>query len=451
MSLTVEKLEGNMAKLTIEVEAEEFEKAMTKAYNKIKNQVSVPGFRKGKVPQKMVERTYGPEILYEDAANFAINDTYPEEAKNCELEIVSSPEIGVEQIEKGKNFIYTATVAIRPEVTLGEYKGLEYTAFTVDVTDEDVDKEIQNAREQNSRKVKVTDRPAQDGDKVYLAFEGFVDGKTFDGGKADNYGLVLGSHSFIDTFEEQICGHNVGESFDVNVTFPDTYATKELEGKPAVFKCTLNEIEETILPEADDEFASEISEFETFEEYKADLKKSIETRKTNDAKNKAKDELLQKASDNAEMILPDAMVNEQAQTLARQMQMNLQQYGIGMEQYLEMLGQTPEQFLAAQRPYAVKTIKGRLTLEAIAQAEGLLATEEDVNKQFEEMAEAYNMEVEKVREAISADEIEDLKHDIAANKAAEFLFENGVAVEAPAEEEETEENAAEEAAETEAE
>lgn len=451
MSLTVEKLEGNMAKLTIEVEAEEFEKAMTKAYNKIKNQVSVPGFRKGKVPQKMVERTYGPEILYEDAANFAINDTYPEEAKNCELEIVSSPEIGVEQIEKGKNFIYTATVAIRPEVTLGEYKGLEYTAFTVDVTDEDVDKEIQNAREQNSRKVKVTDRPAQDGDKVYLAFEGFVDGKTFDGGKADNYGLVLGSHSFIDTFEEQICGHNVGESFDVNVTFPDTYATKELEGKPAVFKCTLNEIEETILPETDDEFASEISEFETFEEYKADLKKSIETRKTNDAKNKAKDELLQKASDNAEMILPDAMVNEQAQTLARQMQMNLQQYGIGMEQYLEMLGQTPEQFLAAQRPYAVKTIKGRLTLEAIAQAEGLLATEEDVNKQFEEMAEAYNMEVEKVREAISADEIEDLKHDIAANKAAEFLFENGVAVEAPAEEEETEENAAEEAAETEAE
>ncbi len=451
MSLTVEKLEGNMAKLTIEVEAADFDKAMTKAYNKIKNQVSVPGFRKGKVPQNMVERVYGPAVLYEDAANFAINDSYPAEAKNCDLEIVSSPEIDVVQIEKGKNFIYTATVATRPEVTLGEYKGLEYTAFDVEVTDEDIDREIQNAREQNSRKVKVTDRPAQEGDKVYLAFEGFVDGKPFDGGQADNYGLVLGSHSFIDTFEDQIAGHNVGESFDVNVTFPETYATKELEGKPAVFKCTLNEIEETILPELDDEFASEVSEFETLAEYREDVKKNIETRKTNDARNKAKDELIQKASDNAEMILPDAMVNEQAQTLARQMQMNLQQYGIGMDQYLEMMGQSADQFLAAQRPYAVKTIKGRLTLEAIAQAEGLLATEEDVEKQFAEMAEAYNMDIEKIREAISGEELEDLKHDIAANKASDFLFDNGVAVEAPAEEEEAEEAPAESAAETEAE
>jgi len=446
MSLTVERLEGNMARLTIEVEADEFEKALTKAYNKIKKQVSVPGFRKGKVPQKMVERAYGPEVLYEDAANFAINDSYPVEAKNCDLEIVSSPEIDVTQIEKGKSFIYTATVAVKPEVTLGEYKGLEYTAFNVEVTDDDIEQELKAAQEKNSRKVKVTDRPAKEGDKVNLAFEGFVDGKPFDGGKADNYGLVLGSHSFIDTFEDQVAGHSVGESFDVNVTFPETYATKELEGKPAVFKCTLNEIEETILPELDDEFASEISEFETFEEYKADLVKSIETRKTNDAKAKAKDELIQKAADNAQMDLPDAMINEQAQTLARQMQMNLQQYGIGMEQYLEMLGQTADQFVAAQRPYAVKTIKGRLTLEAIAEAEGLLATDDDINEQLKEMAEAYHMDIEKVREAVIGDELEDLKHDIAANKASDFLLDNGVAVEAPAEEAE-EEAPAEEAAE----
>ena len=447
MSVNVEKLEGSMAKLTIEVSAEDFEKAMTKAYNKIKGQVSVPGFRKGKVPQKMLERVYGPEVLYEDAANFAMQDTYMDAAKESGLEITSQPEIGVEQIEKGKSFIYTATVAVKPEVKLGEYKGLEYTAYTVEVTDEEIDQEIESARKKNGRTVEITDRAAQEGDKVYINFDGYVDGKQFDGGKADNYGLVLGSHSFIDTFEEQIAGHNVGDAFDVNVTFPDTYASKELEGKPAVFKVELISIEQTILPELDDEFASEVSDFETMAEYREDVKKSIEKRKTNDAETKAKDELLQKAGDNAEMTIPDAMVNEQARTLARQMAMNMQNYGISMDQYLQMLGQTEDQFLATQRPYAVKTIKGRLTLEAIAEAEGLLATDEDVAEQVDEMAKAYNMEADKIREALSAEELEDLKHDIAANKAADFLLKNGVAVEAPEEpeeEEKTEEAPAEE-------
>ena len=435
-----------MAKLTIEVSAEDFEKAMTKAYNKVKGQVSLPGFRKGKVPQRMLERAYGPEVLYEDAANFAMMDTYEAAAKESGLEITSQPEIGIDQIEKGKSFIYTATVAVKPEVKLGEYKGLEYTAFTVEVTDEEIDSEIESARKKNGRTVEVTDRAAQDGDKVYINFDGYVDGKQFDGGKADNYGLVLGSHSFIDTFEDQIVGHNVGDAFDVNVTFPDTYASKELEGKPAVFKVELISIEQTILPELDDEFASEVSDFETMAEYREDVKKSIEKRKTNDAEKKAKDELLQKAGDNAEMIIPDAMVNEQARTLSRQMAMNMQNYGISMDQYLQMLGQTEDQFLASQRPYAVKTIKGRLTLEAIAEAEGLLATDEDVEEQIGEMAKAYNMEADKIREAISAEEMEDLRHDIAANKAADFLLANGVAVEAP---EESEEEKAEEAPEEE--
>jgi len=433
MSVNVEKLEGNMAKLTIEVSAEDFEKAMTKAYNKIKGQVSVPGFRKGKVPQKMLERVYGPEVLFEDAANFAMQDSYTDAAKESGLEITSQPEIDVDQIGKGKSFIYTATVAIKPEVKLGEYKGLEYTAYTVEVTDEEVDQEMEAARKKNGRTVEVTDRAAQDGDKVYINFDGYVDGKQFEGGKAENYGLVLGSHSFIDTFEDQIVGHNVGDSFDVNVTFPDSYASKELEGKPAVFKVDLISIEQTILPELDDEFASEVSDFETLAEYKDDVRKTIEKRKTNDAEAKAKDELLQKAGDNAEMIIPDAMVNEQARTLARQMAMNMQNYGISMDQYLQMLGQTEDQFVATQRPYAVKTIKGRLTLEAIAEAEGLLATDEDVEEQMNEMAKAYNMDVAKIKEAISAEEMEDLKHDIAANKAADFLLKNGVAVEAPEE------------------
>ncbi len=429
MNVNFEKLEGNLAKITIEVDAVDFSKALTKAYNKIKGQITIPGFRKGKAPQSVVERTYGVEVLYEDAANFAMNDSYPAAAKETGLEIVSQPEITVEQIEKGKSFIYAATVAVKPQVKLGDYKGLEYKAYSVDVTDEDIEKELKSAQEKNSRKVNVEDRPAKNGDKVNINFDGYVDGKQFEGGKADNYDLVLGSHSFIDNFEDQIEGHVIGDEFDVNVTFPDKYSSKELENKPATFKVKLNKIEETILPELNDEFASDVSEFETLEEYKADIAENIKKRKTNDAETNAKDELLQKASDNAEMILPDAMVNEQARALTQQMAMNMQQYGISFEQYLQMIGQTQEQFVASQRPHAVKTIKGRLTLEAIAEAENLLATDEDVEEQLKEMSEAYKMDIEKIRSAISADELDDLKHDIAANKAAKFLLDNGIAVE----------------------
>lgn len=452
MSVNVEKLEGNMAKLTIEVPAEELDRAITKAYDKIKNQISIPGFRKGKVPQKLVEKTYGVEVFYDDAADYLVTESYRIEAKRADVEIVSTPDIEIEQIEKGKPFIYTAIVAIKPEVTLGEYKGLEYTEFSVEVSDEEIDKEIEKVREQNSRMVPVEDRPAAEGDTVEIDFDGYVDGKQFDGGKAENYSLELGSHSFIDNFEDQIAGHNAGDEFEVNVTFPDTYGTKELEGKPAVFKCKLNEIKTKVLPDVDDEFAAEVSEFDTLEEYRTDVKAGLEKKKYEDAKNKAIDELLTKAVANAEMDIPDVMVREQAKVGAQNMQMNLQQYGIGMDQYLQMLGMSYEQFVESQKPSARKLIQSRLLLDAIAKAEGLEATKEDIDKQFEEMAEVYQMTVEKVREVYIGDEYEDLKADIAVNKASELLFANGVAVPAPVkEEEETEksEDINEEAEETE--
>lgn len=452
MSLKFEKLDGNMAKLTIEVEAAEFDKAIEKAYHKIKNQLQIPGFRKGKVPQKMAEKVYGVEIFYEDAANFVINDTYPVEAKQVEEEIVSSPELDIEQIEKGKNFIYTAVVAIRPEVTLGEYKGLEYTEFSAEVSDEEVQTELERTQKQNGRKVPVEDRPAQDGDEVSIDFDGYVNGRQFDGGKAEGYTLVLGSHSFIDTFEDQVIGHNPGDEFDVNVTFPDVYQSKELEGKPAVFKCRLNEIKKEVLPEIDDEFAAEVSEFDTLDEYKEDVRAQLLKKKTESAKNTAKDEIIEKAVANAQMDIPDVMVEEQARSIARNIQMNMQQYGIAFDQYLEMMGQTEAQFLNAQKPSALKSIKSRLVLEAIAKAEGLEATEEDIEEQYSEMAEAYQMAVEKIKEAISDEEKEDLKADIAATKASDFLLSNGKAVPkkeeaAEAPEEEAPSEPAEEAAE----
>lgn len=439
MSVNVEKLEGNMAKLTIELPPAELDRAITKAYEKIKNQIQIPGFRKGKVPQKLVEKTYGVEVFYEDAADYLVTESYRIEAKRADVEIVSSPQIEVEQIEKGKPFIYTAVVAIKPEVTLGEYKGLEYTEFTIEVSDEEIEKEIEKVREQNSRMIPVEDRPAAEGDTVELDFDGYVEGKQFDGGKCENYSLELGSHSFIGDFEEQIEGHNAGDEFEVNVTFPEEYGAKELAGKPAVFKCRLNEIKTKELPEVDDEFAAEVSEFDTLEEYKEDVKKNLADKKTEDAKNNAINELIEKAVENAEMDIPDVMVLEQAKVGAQNMAMNLQQYGMEMDQYLQMLGMTYDQFVISQKPSALKLIQSRLILGAIAKAEGLEATEEDITEQFEQMAEVYNMSVEKVREVYIGDEYEDLKEDIAVNKASNLLFECGVAAPAPAAEEKEEE------------
>ena len=437
MSFNVEKLEGSMARLTIEVEAEKVDAAITKAYHKLKNQITLPGFRKGKVPQNIAEKTYGVEIFYDDAVNFLINDSYPEVFDQAEdIEITSSPEIDVEQIEKGKPFIYTALVAVKPEVTLGEYMGLEYTAFDAAVTDEDVDKEIENTREMNSRRVPVEGRPAQMDDIVTIDYDGSVDGVPFDGGKGENYGLTLGSGTFIPGFEEQIAGHEIEEDFDVSVTFPEDYQAADLAGKEAVFKCRIHEIKVKEVPALDDEFAAEVSEFDTLEEYKADVRRDLEEKKYEELKRAAEDEVVDKAVENAQMVIADAMLEAKTEQTISEFEQRMSYQGISLDQYLQIMGQTYEQFTEQVKPQALKSTKTRLTLEAIVEKEGIEATEEDITDEINKMAEAYDMEADNVRKMLGDDEMKTLKTDIAVNKAAEFLFENGTAVEKKAGEKE---------------
>jgi len=443
MSLQFEKQEGNMAALTIERSAEELDKAIQKAYHKMKNQISLPGFRRGKVPQYLIEKQYGVEVFFEDAANFLINDSYEEEIKDCELEIVSRPDIEVTQIEKGKPFIYTAMVAIKPEVKLGEYKGLEYYKTDISVSDEEVDKEIERTREMNSRRVPVEDRPAQDGDIVNIDFEGFVDGEAFEGGKAEGHQLTLGSGQFIPGFETQIEGHNPGDEFDVNVTFPEDYQAEELKGKAAVFKCRLNEIKVKELPELDDEFASEVSDFETLEEYKADIRQNLEKQREEDAKRAAESQLVDKAAENAEMIIPGPMIDLEAYQVAQNFQMRMESQGISMEQYFQITGQTPEKFLEESKPAAERNIKQRLTLEAIAAAENIEVTDEDLDEQVHKMAESYQMDYEQLNKMITDEERKNMRQDVLLSKAADFLYENAVATDKPEEPEKTEEAAEE--------
>lgn len=450
MNVKVEKQEKSMAKITVEVEPEKVEEAITKAYHKVKNQISMPGFRKGKVPQKMIEKTYGVEVFYEDAANFLISDSYPDaydEAKK-EIEIVSQPSIEDMDIERGKAFTYVASVATKPEVKLGDYKGIEYTKTDVSVTDAEVDEDIEKTRELNSRRVPVEGRPAQMNDIADIDFDGYVDGKQFDGGKAEGYTITLGSHSFIGDFEDQICGHNIGDEFDVNVTFPEDYQVSDLCGKPAVFKCKLNDLKVKELPELDDEFASEVSDFETLEEYKADIRKGIEERKQETAKAEAQREIIKKIAENAEMDVADPMIDAQVRQQAQEFAYRMESQGIPMDQYLQLVGQTQEKFLADLRPHALQTIRERLALEAIAKAENIAVSDEDVEAEYQKMADMYKMDVEKAKELLSDEEKEGMKEELAVSKAADFVYENGTAVEKPAEEEAApEEEKKEEAAE----
>ena len=444
MSLTFEKQDGNMAKLTIERTAEELDKAITKAYQKIRNQVVLPGFRKGKVPQFMIEKQYGVEVFFEDAADFLINDSYKDEIEGCELEIVSRPEISVTQIEKGKNFIYEAVVAIKPEVKLGEYKGLTYYKSDVEVSESEIDDELQRTREMNSRRVPVEDRPAQDGDIVNIDFEGFVDGEAFEGGKAEGHSLTLGSGAFIPGFEEQIEGKNIGEEFDVNVTFPEDYQAENLAGKEAVFKCKLNDIKVKELPELDDEFAAEVSEFDTLEEYKADIRAKKEKERQDEAKRAAQSQLVDKAVANAEMDIPGPMVDLEAEQVARDFQMRMESQGINMEQYFQWTGTTAEKFMEDAKTAAEKNIRSRLVLEAIAAAENIEVTDEDLENEIHRMAESYQMEYEQINKVIGEEERKNMRKDVLLTKASDFLYENGVAVDKP--EEAAEETVAEEAA-----
>ena len=426
MSLQVENLEKNMAKLTIEVPASEVEKALQSAYNKQKKSISVPGFRKGKVPRQMVEKMYGPEIFYEDAANELIPTAYEEELKNCDLEIVSRPTVDIVQIKKGENFIFTAEVAVKPEVTLGEYKGMEVDKTSTRVTQKEVEAKIKEEAEKNARTVTVEGRPVQDGDEVILDFEGFVDGEAFEGGKGENYPLTIGSGSFIPGFEEQLVGAEAEKEVEVKVTFPEEYHAEELKGKDAVFKCTVHEIKEKQIPEIDDEFAAEVSEFDTLDEYKADVKAKIKEQKENEGKQKKEDQAVEKAVANATMEIPEAMIDEQVRQMVNEFAQNMQYQGISFEQYCQITGMTLEKIQEETRPQAVKRIETRLVLEAIAKAENIEVTEERLDEEIKKMAESYNMEADKLKELMGEEEKKQMMEDIAVQDAVTFLVENAV-------------------------
>ena len=421
MSLQVEKSEKNTAKLTIEVPAEKFDAAVKNAYNKNKGRFNIPGFRKGKAPFEMIKKMYGAGVFYEDAVNEVIDATYPDAAKESGLEIVSRPEISVEQIEEGKNLIYTAEVAVKPEVTLGEYKGVEVQKVKADVTDADIEAELNIVREKNSRLITVEDRGVENGDQVTIDFDGYVDGKRFDGGKGEDYPLVIGSHTFIDTFEKQLIGKTTGEECEVNVTFPEEYHVEELKNKPAVFKVTVKEIQRKELPEVNDEFASEVSDFDTLEEYKKDIAEKVKTEKEQAAKTENENRVVEKVVENASMEIPDQMVNEQVAGMVNDYARRLESQGIPFKQYCEITGMTADKLGDQMRPQALKRIKTRLTLEAVVKAENITASEEEVEKQFDQMAETYKMEKEQIKNMFGEEQLNQLKEDLAVQAAVDFL------------------------------
>ena len=426
MSLQVENMEKNMAKLTIEVSAEELEKAIQGAYLKQRNKISVPGFRKGKVPRQMIEKMYGVGIFYEDAANALILTAYGKAYDECELDIVSQPKVEVVQLEKGKPFIFTAEVAVKPEVTLGEYKGLSVDKVSNRVTAKEIDAKLEEEQKKNARTVVVEDRAVQDGDEVVLDFEGFVDGVAFEGGKGENYPLTIGSGSFIPGFEEQLIGAEAEKEVEVNVTFPEEYHSEDLAGKAAVFKCTVHEIKAKELPELDDEFAAEVSEFDTLDAYKADIKAKIKEQKIADGNRKKEDQAVEKAVANATMEIPEAMIDTQVNQMAQDFAQRIQQQGLSMEQYFQFTGMTAESMMEELRPQAVKRIETRLVLEAIAKAENIEITDERIDEELAKMAEAYKMEVEKLKEFMGENEKEQMKMDLAVQDAVTFLVDNAV-------------------------
>ena len=426
MSLQVEKLEKNMAKLTVEVPAEEVEAALQNAYLKNRKQISVPGFRKGKVPRQMIEKMYGPEVFYDDAANALIQKAYPQAADECELEIVSRPAVDIVQLEKGKPFIFTAEVAVKPEVTLGQYKGIEEEKADTTATDEEVAAELDKEREANSRTITVEDRAVQDGDMTVIDFEGFVDGEAFEGGKGTDYPLTIGSGAFIPGFEEKLVGAEIGKEVEVDVTFPEEYHAKELAGKPAVFKCTVKEIKVKELPELDDDFAQDVSDFDTLEEYKADVRKKVEEKKAADAKAKKEDAVIEKIIEGAAMEIPDAMVETQAERMVDEFAQRLQMQGLTMEQYLQFTGGNVQALVEQSKPQALKRIQSRLVLEAVVAAENLTASDEELDAELGRMAEQYKMEVEKLKEMFAEEDLKSVREDLAIQKAVELVTDAAV-------------------------
>ena len=426
MSLQVEKLEKNMAKLTIEVSAEELEKAIQGAYLKQRKHISVPGFCKGKVPRQMIEKMYGVEIFYEDAANALIPEAYAKAYDESELAIVSQPSIDVVQLEKGKPFIFTAEVALKPEVTLGEYKGLKVDKVSTRVTAKEVDAKLEEEQKKNARTITVEDRAVQDGDEIVLDFEGFVNGVAFEGGKGENYPLTIGSGSFIPGFEEQLIGAEAEKEVEVNVTFPEEYHSEDLAGKEATFKCTVHEIKVKELPELDDDFAAEVSEFDTLEEYKADIKAKIKEQKQAEGNRQKEDQAVEKAVANATMEIPEAMIDTQVGQMVQEFAQRLQSQGLSMEQYFQFTGLTADKMNEEMRPQAVKRIETRLVLEAIAKAENIEISEEKLDAELTKMAEMYQMEVDKLKEYMGESEKEQMKADMAVQEAVTLLVDSAV-------------------------
>ena len=426
MNVKTEDLGKNSFKLTIEVEAEKFADAYNQAYQKNKNKIQLQGFRKGKAPLALIEKVYGPSVFYEDAADIAINDTYADAAEESGLEIVSRPEIDLVKIEKGSEFIYTAVVAVKPEVKLGTYKGVEVEKHEAEVTDAEVDAEVEKFRDQNARSITIEDQPVQDKDIIKLDYEGSVDGVPFEGGKAENAELVIGSHTFIDNFEEQLIGMNIGDEKEINVTFPAEYHAENLKGKAAVFKCKINAITRKELPEADDEFAQEISEFDTLAEFKEDIKKKLLESKEKELKQAKEDEVLAKVIETSEMDIPDAMVENEARQMVEDFAQRLQYQGMPFEQYLKYSGMTAQQFVDQSKPQALKRVQARLVLEAIVDAEKIETSAEEVDQEFSAMAEQYKMEKDKIKELIVGKELENMKRNIAVGKAADLIREAAI-------------------------
>ncbi len=426
MSVQVEKLEKNMAKLTVEVPAEDVEKAIQGAYQKMKKSINIPGFRKGKAPRQLIEKMYGKEVFYNDAVDAMLPKAYSDAVEECGEEIVSYPKINVEQIESGKPFIFTAEVAVKPAVTLGEYKGIQVEKAPVEVTDEEIQAEVDKEREANSRTVTVEDRAVQKGDIATIDFEGFVDGVAFDGGKGENYDLEIGSNTFIPGFEDQLVGAEIGKELDVNVTFPEEYGAKELAGKAAVFKCKVNGIKVKELPEADDEFAQEVSEFDTLDAYKEDIKANLLKKKEEEAKRVKEDAVIEKIIEGAQMDIPEAMVEYQTQQMLDDFGRRMQSQGLSLEQYFQFTGMTEDQYKEQMKPRALQNIQSRLVLEAVAAAEKLEATEEDLDAEYAKMAEQYKLDVEKVKEIFGEYQKEELKKDIVIQKAAALVTDAAV-------------------------
>lgn len=415
-----------MAKLTITVEAAKFDAAVDSAYQKNKGKIALPGFRKGKAPRAMIEKMYGTGVFFEDAANELIPEAYETAAKESELEIVAQPEIEVTQMDKGTDFIFTATVAIKPEVTLGDYKGIEVEKKEAEVSEEEITAEIDKAREANSRLITIEDRATEDGDTVIIDFDGYVDGKQFEGGYAEDYTLVLGSHSFIDNFEDQLVGKNLGEDVEVNVTFPEEYHVDELKGKPALFKVKIKEIQKKELPELDDDFAQDVSDFDTLDEYKADVEKKILENKENQIKREQEDQIIEKIIENAQMEIPQQMIAAQTRQMTQEFAQRLQSQGLSLEQYMQFTGLTPQKMMEDLEPQALKRIQSRLVLEAVVAAENIEASDEEIDKELENMASMYQMEIDKLKELIGDDEKKQIGMDLAVQKAVEFVVKEAV-------------------------